>query len=138
MAEATISGNYQALAKFTYPKIVEIMGGQEQMAEIIEKEIQQLENQGITLVSVKLGTPEKVYKAANELHCLVPQTIVLKLNAGNMAQESFLLAVSQDAGKNWYFVDTAQLTNDSARQLFPAFNQDLKIPAPKEPVFVEE
>jgi hypothetical protein len=112
------------------------MGGKDKMINLISKEMQRIEDQGVVFLELSIGEPEEVYKAGEEIHCLVPQKVILENNDGKIISRSHLLAVSADLGKNWYFVDIAQLTSENVTVLFPKFNSDLKIPVKTEPEFI--
>lgn len=136
MINFMLKRDYESLSKFTYPVIIEWMGGKENMITMISNEMQRLEDQGVVFLELSLGEPEKEYFAGEEIHCLVPQKIILENKDGKILSSSHLLAVSSDQGKNWYFVDTTQLTSENVTVLFPKFNSDLKIPIKTEPEFI--
>ena len=136
MINFMLKKDYESLSKFTYPVIIEWMGGKEKMITIISNEMQKLENQGVVFIELSLGEPEKEYFAGEEIHCLIPQKIILENRDGKILSNSHLLAVSADHGKNWYFVDTTQLTSENITVLFPKFNSNLKIPIKTEPEFI--
>jgi len=128
--------DYESLSRFTYPIIIEWMGGKDKMINVISKEMQRIEDQGVVFLELSIGEPEEVYEAGEEIHCLVPQKVILENKDGKIISRSHLLAVSADLGKNWYFVDIAQLTSENVTVLFPKFNSDLKIPVKTEPEFI--
>jgi hypothetical protein len=136
MINYMIEKDYESLSQFTYPVIVEWMGGKESMINLVSKEMQRIEDQGVVFLELSLGEPEKLYTAGEEIHCLVPQKVILENRDGKIISSSHLLAVSADLGENWYFVDTAQLTSENVTVLFPRFNSDLKIPTKIQPEFI--
>jgi len=136
MINFMIEKDYESLSLFTYPVIIEWMGGKEKMINLISKEMQRIEDQGVVFIELSIGEPEKLYEAGKEIHCLVPQKVILENKNGKIISSSHLLAVSVDYGENWYFVDTAQLTSENVTVLFPKFNSDLKIPDKIQPEFV--
>lgn len=138
MADALIIQDYQSFVKFTYPKIVKMAGGKEAMAETLEKSIQNMKGEGFTFSSCKIGSVMQVVKAGKELHALLPQHVVMKVKGGTLISNSYLIAISMDQGKNWYFVDTANLTDEKIRLIFPEYNYDLKIPSKQPPVFTKD
>ncbi len=129
------SKNYQTLVKYTYPKVVEMVGGEENLLESVKNAIEGAEAQGLILKDVIMGEPQKLYTAGTELHCLVPQTVIMESSVDVITSNTYLLAVSTDKGKNWYFLDTAMLSEQYIAHLFPNFNNQLQIPVPTQPVF---
>jgi hypothetical protein len=78
-ASALLHDNYEALMKFTYPKIVEMVGGRDKMVSMIKKGKVEMGQQGISFERVIIGQPSTSVKAGSEIHCLVPQTIFMKV-----------------------------------------------------------
>jgi hypothetical protein len=133
MADATVKGDYSLVYKYTYPRLVEFVGGEEKMKEVISKGMESLKSNGITIEKITIGEPEKIFVAGEELHCLVPEKMIMKINDGHLLVNSNLLAVSKDKGLNWYFVD-CNMDKDRLLQLFPNFNSELKIPEKQKPI----
>ena len=136
MGEAVLASDYETLADYTYPVLLELMGGRANMIKVAENAMKQIQNQGYKLSDFEFGRPEKIFQAGDELHCLLPQTLKIKSLDGTIINKSYLIAVSLNQGDSWYFVDTADLTNENVYELFPNFNTKLSIPIKKEPEFI--
>lgn len=136
MANSLIKKDYETLINFTYPKILELSGGKEKMIKAVAAGINKMENEGAKFVSVYIGKPKDIFKAGDELHCLVPQEITIEVPTGQLITNSFLLAVSMDQGLNWYYIDVAQLTKEKANTIFPNFNENLVFPKKTKPKFI--
>jgi len=134
MARAVLKGDYKTLVDHMYPRLVTMMGGKEKMLAQANAGMAQLKAQGIVFENAKAGSPGKFYKAGKEIHCLVPETLTVKLPNGRITTQSYLLAVSGDGGKSWSFLDLNKSTIAQIPKLFPYFNPALKIPEPKVPV----
>jgi len=135
-AKSLLEDDYESLLKFTYPKVIELVGGRERMISIIKNGKAEMKQQGISFESVTIGEPSETVKAGDEIHCLIPQTVFMKVPKGKMKSESYLLAVSQDNGNNWFYIDTTNLTMDNVKMVLPNYNSDLKIPVKNEPQFI--
>lgn len=135
-SKALLQGDYETVVKFTYPKIVEMLGGRDKMVAILKDGKVQMDEQGMAIESVTFGEPSQTVMAGDEIHCLVPQTLLMKVPGGKLKAESWLLAISTDKGAHWYFLDTASMTMDNIKGFVPHYNSNLKIPAQKEPDFI--
>jgi hypothetical protein len=60
--------------------------------------------------------------------------MVLTTSNGKIVNSAYLLAISKDGGKYWYFLDINRSTYKLIPKLFPNFNKDLVIPEPTPPV----
>ncbi|MBD1367080.1 hypothetical protein IDJ77_24935 [Mucilaginibacter sp. ZT4R22] len=135
-AHATFKGDVAVIIAGTYPKLIELSGGKEQMQQLITERMEELKKQGITSFEGTVGTPGKIYKSGTQLHCLIPEQIILKTAAGRYLARSYLLGVSDDNGESWTFLDVGNMPADVLRRLLPNFNEELKIPAPVKPEFL--
>jgi hypothetical protein len=136
-ADALMRNDYATVFKFTYPKLIEEMGGREQFLNTIKQKMSGMSEKGIVIKKIVIGEIGKKYKAGTETYCLVPETLSLKITGGTLEAKSYLLAISVDNGKSWFFIDTSSVPADKAefKKLFPHFNNNLIIPPPSQPVF---
>lgn len=135
MGNAFITKDYSKFADFTYPKVLKNMGGRAKMIENIKKEVEGLEKDGMTFLSMDYGSPSKIYKVDNTLQCTLVQMIKLKVEGGTLTSNSVLLAISENEGKNWYFLDTAGFNLPTMKTLIPNLSDELEIPGRMDPVF---
>lgn len=135
VAEAMVKADFNKIIDFTYPDIVNMAGGRESLRSALEKQTEQLKAQEIIFQRIDIGMPGDVVSVENELHCLVPQVIVLKVDGGTLTTQGHLLGISKDEGKNWYFIDAAQINNENVEAIVPHFSKTLEIPKPIAPVF---
>lgn len=138
MSASFISGDYKTFLKFTYPKAVEMMGGEEKMISYLKKGIERMKNDGYAFKSVTIGLTTQKVKAGKEIHTLVSQRIIMTVPGGTLTANSYLLAISKNGGLSWYFVDTSPLTDiKKLKALFPHYNSQLKIPETQPPIFTK-
>lgn len=128
LAQAVISGDYKTIINHTYPKAIQMSGGKEKMITLVTEGVDQMKSQGIVFENATVGTPGKFYKAGNEIHCLVPETITIKMKSGHIVAHGNLLAISADGGKNWSFLDVNNSTRDKIKQILPNLNPAMVFP----------
>jgi len=134
LEQAVINGNYQLVVDHTYPGVIDMMGGKDKMLNATTDAMNGLKTQGISIEKATIGSPGKFYAAGTEIHCLVPETVRLKLSSGHATVQSYILAISADGGKTWSFLDINANSKALIPKLFPNFNPDLKIPDSAPPV----
>lgn len=135
--KALMEDDYVTLLKFTHPKVIEMLGGQEVMISLIRKGKVEMEQQGIKIESATFGEASDPVKAGDEIHCLIPQIVTVKVPNGRMKNTAHLLAVSKNNGGHWYFLDTANLTAEQIKSFLPNYNSELKLPASSGPEFMK-
>ena len=135
MAETFIAKDYEAFAKFSHPAVVKVMKGEKAMIRKLKADFGELESEGITFLELKFGTPSKMITVENELQCTIPQQIVMLMPGGKLTATTTMIALSQDQGNNWYFVDTAGNNITNMKALIPSLSLDLPVPMPQDPIF---
>jgi hypothetical protein len=135
LAAATFNGDHQTVIALTYPELIKLSGGKEQMQKLITEKIESLKKQGVMKFDGSIGSPGPFYKAGDQIHCLLPETLVLKTFSGRYVGRSYLLAVTNDKGKSWTFLDVGNMPADVLHRLLPNYNESLVIPASGKPMF---
>jgi hypothetical protein len=83
--------------------------------------------------AVAVGQPAEPVSADAQSFAIVPTTIKLEAEKLLITSEGFLLAVSEDRGATWSYVDGSVLTPDVLKKLFPNAPAALKLPEKKQP-----
>lgn len=138
LLDATMKEDYATLLKYTYPKALALGGGMAKMTATIKTGMKQMKESNVSFHSVKLHEPGKIYKAGKELHCVIPQTTVMKVTGGYLTAETPLLCISSDGGKNWTYISAGNMDKEKIKLLFPNFNHALKLQNTSKPVFQTE
>jgi hypothetical protein len=136
MYEAFRRGDLERFASYTYPGLLEALGGKEHMIGLLEEGRAKMAAEGFSFTAGQVGAPLKIVEAGAELHALLPLVQTLTAPGGELQVKGHLLGISADAGKTWTFIDTERLTPDNVRQLVPSFNPALELPGKAKPRFV--
>jgi hypothetical protein len=138
MGQAFLKGDYHVFANYTYHVIVSSMGGENQMALTLENIATNMKAQGMTFNSIYFDSPTKIVKCNNLLQCTLQQHTAIKLNNGRAVATSTLIAVSEDGGKNWQFIDTSNKDRETIRKALPFLSSTIVIPPQSKPIFYKE
>jgi hypothetical protein len=137
MGNALIRKDYKTFVSFSYPSIVKQMGGSEKMAATIAGQMKGMEDNGQQIVSFSYGEPTPMVKAGKELQSTIQQQMTVKVKQGKIAAKSTLIAISQDNGQHWYFVDAGERDLATIRQSLPNISKSLRILRPEAPQLVK-
>lgn len=137
MAKAMKNKDFNTILNFTYPKIVEMGGGKSKLISLMKTEFDKMEKDGFYFESIIFETPQEIYKAGNELHCIIPEQIILKTPKGKIKAIYYILAISKDKGKKWYFLETHKFNDENLKLILPNFNKNMIIPKNTKPVLIE-
>ncbi|PZR25913.1 MAG: hypothetical protein DI535_16535 [Citrobacter freundii] len=137
LANAMMKGDYETLAKTTYPSLLAKAGGPAKAVAKIKAEMEEMLTEGISFDSVYTGTPVSFVTAGPEIHTLIPQTILLTVKGRKLKSDSFMIGITSDKGNTWYFIDVSSNDEESIRQILPHYNPALKIPARQPPTRIQ-
>lgn len=138
MGQFFLEKDFMSFSKYTYPKIIEMMGGKHKMVEAMEMVLEEMTSNGTDFLNITFGEPSKIITVGSELQCTVPQTIEMKIPEGKLISNSTLIAISIDNGKNWYFVDTSGKDIQAMKKALPNLSEELVIPEKTQPMFYQE
>lgn len=138
MGKKFIAKDYAGFLQYTHPIVVRNMGNREKMLAETIKSFKQLEAENITFLAVKFGAPSKIVSVENELQCIIPQMIEMKVPGGKLTAHTSLIAISSNKGKNWYFVDVSNNSYENMKMLLPTLSSELVLPDPQDPSFEED
>ena len=138
MGNFFIKEDYQSFVKYNYPDLIDMMGGAKKMAGTLEKMVNDMKSQGAVFSSIKFGQPFEFVRTEDELQCLIPQTLEMKVPNGRMVTVSALIAVSKDEGENWYFIDTGGKDMITVKQIVPTLSNELILPPKQGPIFYRD
>lgn len=138
MGRAFVKGDYQTFSKYTYPPIVNAMGGESRMTNVLANTAISMKAQGMAFDAITFDKPTKIVKRDDELQCTLQQHTTIKLANGRAVVTSTLIAISKDGGKNWFFVDTSDKSEAEIRKALPNLSTAITIPAQAKPVYYKD
>jgi len=135
MGNAFLKEDYKIFAKYTYPAMLNSMGGESRMATALANNANSMKMQGMIFDNITFDKPSKIIKNDNELQCTLQQHTTIKLPSGRAVATSTLIAISKDGGKNWLFVDTSGKDAATMKKALPNLSAYIIIPPQQKPVF---
>lgn len=99
--------DYKRYAKLNHPKLIAMFGTEDDFAKMMEQQMGAIEKE-VKIDSIDFGIPFNFLKCDSTINCLLSQTMMMQLG-DTLAMRStvYLLGVSDDSGKTWYFVDAS-------------------------------
>jgi hypothetical protein len=139
VANATKTQDFPTIVKYTHSSLIKMVGGTDAMLKLLTSSMNSIAEGGIEIDSVTLGEPGNFFKAGDEIHCLLPQKLIMKFGSDKkIITKGYLLAISNDNGSNWTFLNLSEeLNNQNITTLLPNFNQELKLPTDSKMEVVE-
>lgn len=125
MKDGFMNKDYAAIADFTYPKVVEMMGGKENMIKTTEQTMEKMASQGFVFESISFEDPSNFFKKNGDMQCVITQVLVMNTPNGKVENKTALLAISSDNGDNWVFLDTSGMPKASVQNFYTNLHPDL-------------
>ncbi|HWS89256.1 MAG TPA: hypothetical protein VN282_19945 [Pyrinomonadaceae bacterium] len=125
---AFLEGDYERLADYTYPKLVELIGGREKLIEVVRKSVEGMKAEGLQPLSSAPSAPTQVLRAGRQTYAIVPLKFKMRAPGQVLVSDSFMIAVSDDGGKNWKFLSGASVDEARLKILLPDAAGKLKLP----------
>src|SRR5262249_10246076 len=103
-------GDFEKFADYTNPQLLKRLGGRDRVIARLKAELKEMRARGATIRSFKVGDPTGRAAAGQKCFALVPGTVVVTVPGAKFTMNSFLVGISEDAGRTWTFLDGAQAT----------------------------
>ncbi len=127
MRKYFLEKKYNDFLNFTYPKVVEMMGGKEKSIQATKASIEKMGNEGFAFINITFKDPSKFVKKGNETQLTITQQLLMKTPKGNILSDYTLIGISNDNGKNWKFIDTSGKSKEIMLKYFPNLSSALVI-----------
>lgn len=127
-ADALVNKDYEALVLYTYPAIIHKMGGFEKALAYVKASIDEMYAKGLTIDKITVGRPSTIIKEDQEDVAIVPTEMSARIDGKQVKVNSYLVAVSQDRGRTWYFLDGHALPKEKLRQVYPRLATLVEVP----------
>ena len=116
--------NYRCMATYVVPGVVEELGGVEGFIKTMESVPALFEAQGMELdvSSMNMGVPSPLAEYKDVLMSVVPTRIPLKINGERAVLNGSIVALSENQGQRWYYIDG---TTEGLQFLASTFGDEL-------------
>ncbi len=132
MRKFFLAEDYHAFADYTYPKVIEMMGGKERMIQATESSMNQMKSEGYQIKDIDYKDASGFLSQGKELQCSLTQELLMKIPQGEILSEYTLIAISEDDGKSWKFLDTSGKSKETMLKYFPNLPPDIDIKQKKQ------
>jgi len=127
MYQSFFQQDFKTFIQFMHPKVVQLSGGKDKLIRKMQAEAKQNQADHILYKKVTIGEPGHLFEAGSELHCIVPRESLLEMDGEHHYLSGKMLAISQDTGRTWFFMEISGFDNVSIKKILPYFNDDLRL-----------
>lgn len=138
MGNAVMRNNFNSFVKYMHPGIIAFVGGVENMKTKMDSAYQAMKQFNVKFKRYWIGQPGEIVNYKNQLQAVLPQTTTLETPLGELSLETSMIVISNDDGKNWWFIDTNVYKADKLKNVLPDLSPKLVIPPQRKPKFALE
>jgi hypothetical protein len=128
MGNALAQKNSKKLISYMHPVMIELAGGEEQLQVISDSALTVFEQLGGKVSKISYGNPGEVVNHKKILQSVIPQTMTLTSFIADIELSTSLIAISEDSGKSWRFIDTNLFNIKQIKSAMPEISPSLVIP----------
>jgi len=133
MGRALINNDLPTFQQYLHPEVIKQAGGAEKMKMMSDSAIAIFKQFGGSIKRISYGNPAAIVNFKKDMQTTLPQTTYITTSFADIELESTLIAISQDKGNHWYFIDSQLYATESMKQKMPSLSPDLVIPPPAKP-----
>jgi len=134
MGNALAQKNSDQFLSYMHPSMIKLAGGKEKLRVISDSALRVFEQFGGKVSRITYGNPAEIIAYKKTLQSVIFQTTTLSSFIGDAELSSSLIAISNDNGKSWTFIDTNMFGIKQIKSAMPDISPALVIPkaaAPK-------
>jgi len=134
MGNALVNKNSEQFLSYMHPSMFKLAGGKEKLQLVSDSALKVFEQFGGRVSRITYGNPAKIISYKKTLQSVIPQTTTLSSFIGDAELSSSLIAISNDNGQSWTFIDTNMFGIKQIKSAMPDISPSLVIPkaaAPK-------
>ena len=128
MGNALAQKNSKKFIDYQHPVMIELAGGEEQLRTISDSALKVFEQFGGRISKINYGNPSEVVNHKKVLQSVIPQTLTLTSFIADIEIATNLIAVSDDGGKTWRFIDTNLFSIKQIKSVMPELSPAIVIP----------
>jgi hypothetical protein len=134
MNDAFARKDYGRFADLTYPKVIEMAGGRDQMLKGIAQQLNEMAAEGVVILSSTTGSPTQFVHDSGSIYAVLPTALKAKAKDGVFQSEGSMIGVSTDGGTNWRFIDSSGKDHRELKTILGNIVDRLNLPPDKQPV----
>ncbi|WP_248724573.1 hypothetical protein [Seonamhaeicola sp. ML3] len=129
ITEATLKYDFRTIFTYTYPSVIEMMGGKEAAAQMLESTFDKMKSEGFEFESAEIISASDVVFENDEYRCYIESFIQMKMPNMRIKTKSYSLGIYNSEDEIWQFIEAKQLKNPAMADLvLPDFTTSLEIP----------
>lgn len=133
-SDAGITKDWDKVAKFMPPVVIEMSGGKDQVIAAAKAADQQLAADQFTVQNATVSEPVRKKEVNGTMYAIIPQQLSIKVPQGMLRHKGYMLGISKQPYGTWHFMSITRGSEPQIKQMFPDIAADFEFPAHEKPV----
>jgi hypothetical protein len=126
MGKALANGDYSSFIDYNHPVMIQSFGGKEKAISLIRAAMDKLKSSGTKIKDVSLADIYDIKHEADNIQAIITQQVIYDENGKNKTEIQKMIAVSDNGGAKWHFININGKTKAEMLKYFPDLNTNLK------------
>jgi|GEM_PF-5529449 len=126
MGQALIMEDYETFIDINHTTLVQSVGGRDQLIKVLKLSKKQLQETGTSIKRIEFKRMLDVETNGSNIQAVLLGTTYMDKNGEPFKEDQRLLAVSENGGINWTYINLSDKTKAEIREYFPYLNMNLE------------
>lgn len=126
MASAFINQNYDHFISYTHPIMLQSIGGVEKTVALLRSTNETLKERDTKVSKIVFSDLYDIENDGQTIQALVSQKVTYESGEGSKDELQKMIAISEDRGKSWKYINIGDNTKVEMTKLFPVINPNLE------------
>lgn len=125
MGQCLIDRDFDCFIEYNHPMIVQSYGTKQKMKDILNQALRAYKDQKGAYKNIKFVNIVQTEQQGNNIQSIINQDVTIKTPTGDITEEQKVLAISDDNGNTWHYINLSGMTKERLLKFYPAFNPKL-------------
>lgn len=126
MGKAIQNENYDAFVEYNHPIMIQTYGGKQRTKDLLSATLQELKKSGYKVKDASLSQVHDVQFKQNNIQAIITQKLTLDSMSTDKTQLQKMIAISDNNGASWSFINIDGKTKEEIKAVFPLINPNLE------------
>lgn len=125
MGQCLITGDYDCFISYNHPMIVQGYGSKEKMKELIDQFMTGYKDQQGQYKKIEFVNVQQIEETGRNIQAVLNQKVTIDNKGEQNIETQKILAVSEDNGVSWHYINLTGMSKDQIYKFYPYFNDNL-------------
>lgn len=132
MNEASVRGDFSLTMDYTYPELLEFMGGRRRAESALRTIYTRMRFSSMKIESLTFPQPPRFYETNDRYYAVVPVTIFFNLQGRRIRSRRHHLAIQEKGTATWKYIDGSGTKPELLKHLLPDLPSQITFPKASE------